>query len=494
MEEIFGRALNNLERKSKVWYRIVVFSRVLLYLGVIVGAALLVWLDYYEKISVKSILKNDILVNIIASFVGVAALFIGVQFVIWLLRRKEDQNKVSYRNQDMWNQYEKKYRTIFSMHGSDFVVYFENLFRKDKVSDIVIQDDPKNFFQLDPYLKAHCSTLLEAHAMSKTTDSVTVRLRDFDPPTSENSMTATIYSGRSSYLAHLLTNRALDYFVDGKLSVRKLFENDKQLRPLSRAMLSNHFGVNALVFLKGKDGDETWLLMPHRSGKATVAKKKVTASIATRLEMDKSALFPNGYEDELNLEFIEKGCVEDTIADSIWVTKEWFEKAKSKKRRGQFMTIRFLGLSRDIYEGGKPTLFYCVHLNMEPKEYLEGRKDWEKNLRNKKWHMFKTWSPYHILKKDRKIDEVKTIHIVKWSTVHMEKVKQFLCFGEVRPQMEYHDTRLDSAKLTFKRLKRLKGEKEILRNKSVEFEQNMIANFWYLQACPELAPSAKVAC
>ena len=312
MEETILRFRYNIYRESKLKAR-------LCQIGICIGVIAVIFATAWWIIKTDGV---DVINNVIASFVGVAALFVVAQLVVWILHHNEDKNKVSYRNQDMWAQYGKRYREIFAMNNSQFVVYCEPLFYAKDAQKIVVKDDPKNFFQLDPYIKMHCTTLLEAHAMSNKLDSVTVRLTDFEAPTEANGQVATIYSGRSSYLAHLLTNRALDYFIEGDLSVRKLYENDKTLRPLHRAMLSNHFGVNALVFLKKGEDKDGYLLLPHRKDNATVAKNSLTASIATRLEMPGDT-FPKEYEDHMTRAYIEKGCIRDNIAKSIWVSQAW---------------------------------------------------------------------------------------------------------------------------------------------------------------------------
>ena len=55
----------------------------------------------------------------------------------------------------------------------------------------------------------------------------------------------------------------------------------------------------------------------------------------------------------------------------------------------------------------------------------------------------------------------------------MTPVKQYKWFGEeIKPEHDIHDIRLDSAKLYF--------EDEKKKEHKVTFEQNLIANFWFL--------------
>lgn len=462
MEETILRFRYNIYRESKLKAR-------LCQIGICIGVIAVIFATAWWIIKTDGV---DVINNVIASFVGVAALFVVAQLVVWILHHNEDKNKVSYRNQDMWAQYGKRYREIFAMNNSQFVVYCEPLFYAKDAQKIVVKDDPKNFFQLDPYIKMHCTTLLEAHAMSNKLDSVTVRLTDFEAPTEANGQVATIYSGRSSYLAHLLTNRALDYFIEGDLSVRKLYENDKTLRPLHRAMLSNHFGVNALVFLKKGEDKDGYLLLPHRKDNATVAKNSLTASIATRLEMPGDT-FPKEYEDHMTRAYIEKGCIRDNIAKSIWVSQAWLDKKEKEfaAKNERFMDIYFLGLSRDIYEGGKPTLFYVVHLDATHKEYETERAEFIRTKKEKNQKKRKEVSYYRLLEPTHSIDEVEKVHIAEWSSVNMQAIKDCKTGMPIEPEKTIHDIRLDKALLTFT------DEQE--KCYKAPFEQNLISNFLF---------------
>ncbi len=462
MEETILRFRYNIYRESKLKAR-------LCQIGICIGVIAVIFATAWWIIKTDGV---DVINNVIASFVGVAALFVVAQLVVWILHHNEDKNKVSYRNQDMWAQYGKRYREIFAMNNSQFVVYCEPLFYAKDAQKIVVKDDPKNFFQLDPYIKMHCTTLLEAHAMSNKLDSVTVRLTDFEAPTEANGQVATIYSGRSSYLAHLLTNRALDYFIEGDLSVRKLYENDKTLRPLHRAMLSNHFGVNALVFLKKGEDKDGYLLLPHRKGNATVAKNSLTASIATRLEMPGDT-FPKEYEDHMTRAYIEEGCIRDNIAKSIWVSQAWLDKKEKEfaAKNERFMDIHFLGLSRDIYEGGKPTLFYVVYLDATHKEYETERAEFIRTKKEKNQKKSKEVSYYRLLEPTHSIDEVEKVHIAEWSSVNMQAIKDCKTGMPIEPEKTIHDIRLDKALLTFT------DEQE--KCYKAPFEQNLISNFLF---------------
>lgn len=426
---------------------------------------------------------NDIAVNIVATIAGVVLAYLIIRVIFLWAHRNEDKNKVSYSNVDMWKQYGTAYRQQFTLHkNAVFTVYCEKLIQNKKGLELIVKDDPNDYFSLDEFIKSQFFSLIEAHMLSDSANSVTVRLKKVEYQ-GENSVV--MQTMRSTYLSHMLTNRALDYQMKPGISIRSLFENTDHLVPLERSRMSNHLGVNALVFLKGGEGNK-WLLLPERGYKATVAKGKVTASIATRIKMEN---LPKGYLGELNADYILEGCIKDSIASSIMVDKNWLQT--------QHMETEFLGLSRDIYEGGKPTLFYAVYLDVDiiayhqqRGTYLQQRKQERKARRCKR-------VLGSLYKEAEQIDEVKTIHIVDWSSVNLSEryapqAENLKSEEQKEHNEDFYNKREDKAKLTFDTYlvtKKLRVKKKTRRK---AFEQNLIANFWFYKGCPENFKSAQL--
>lgn len=466
MEDNIKSWFNKLYRKSHALY---ILSLVVVG-GVLFGATLAIlvftfcyyYTDYYKDQTALSVVA-EIFVNLIATVVGVILAYFMYRFIFLVSHRDEDKNKVSYKNSDMWRQYGTEYRQQFELNGTVFTVYCEKLLHTGEFKKLFVEDDPDNYFSLDSFIKSQFFTLNEAHTMSTTANSVTVRLIDVIHQPGDDA--AVIKTARSTYLSHLLTNRALDYELKSGVTIRSLFENTNHLVPLSRSRLSNHLGVNALVFINDKEGNK-YLLLPERGNNATVAKHKVTASIATRLEMDKEH-FPNTYIDKLTSEYVEKGCIKFAISKAIRVTNPPID------------SIKFLGLSRDIYEGGKPTLFYTVNLNMTPEEYFEAKKTYENN---KKIEDQNNKPPHgHLPLEEEKIDEVETIHVVKWSTL---KLKGGPTHKEKEPKSynpAYDKAELECTCVTNDKTLGKKGIYTIHKG----FEQNLIANFWFYLGCEQ---------
>ena len=415
----------------------------------------------------------DIYINLIASLLAFCFAAIIFYLISLVYRRHEDELKVSYKNSQMLkiykNKYEDKKRKSFHRYRKAFplpsltknapqcIVYCDDLFFHKKQGDFSINDYSDRYFEVNTFIEAHAVQLLGAHSGSNTTNEFTPRLAIFVKASPENGNINTLTITRSTYVNHLLTNRAMDYKLGPDVSLRRLYESIDVLTELPLSKMSNHIGINALVFLTGKQG-EKYLIVPRRGKNATVVKNGITASIATRLKVDKEYV-DAAAKKELE-QYIEEGCIKQSFERALLLTKEGLEKVK------EAATIHFLGLARDPYEGGKPTLFYYVDLNLDINTF--------KTLVNKDY-------------KAEDIDEIKELMLVEWDKIIM-KVPCPTLYQKWRIWKDNSDEtrdlveaqRYDKAELKLEGAKRIKkGEIKCKLCKSFIFEQNLITNFWF---------------
>ncbi len=390
----------------------------------------------------------DIYINLLASLIAFVIAYEMVLYVSFSLHRYEDEIKVSYKNSDMEKQYGQNYLQKVEINNLNVEVYCEPLLKYGEYTDIIVDDDPDRHFELDTFIKSQAFELLAAHSKSKSVHDTTVRLYDFVKPTKENGYTAVMRFGRSSYLAHLLTNRVLDYPLKGDITIRSLYENTDTLTELRYAKMSNHLGINALVFVG--NNERRMLLVPRRGKDATVVKNGVTASMALRLKMD---TFENKYASKLTKDYIVRDCIEENIASAIKISKDDWQKIANK------IQIVFLGLARDIYEGGKPTLFYAVDLNITEEEY---------------------WNMYHISPtEERGIDEVEEIMLAQWESIEVKNSLLSAYMHLCTEQFQLPFISDIKGKKTVEQHQRTR--KIITAKKSYSFEQNLISNIWFYQ-------------
>ncbi|MBQ7631772.1 MAG: hypothetical protein IJS82_03315 [Paludibacteraceae bacterium] len=422
----------------------------------------------------------EIGINLVASFF---AFIIAYEIVIAIsknLQKFEDEIKASYLNSNLQPQYNPKgknengYRKDFILHKDSgrFIVYVNDLYRqlRNHSNHLYFSDDKDSHFEPDLYIMMHVGTLYGAHATSKTVSELTVRLNDFHDDKNKDKK-AIAYTTRSTYLAHLLTNRAIDYPLENDLTVRKIYENTEELTPLNRSKLSNHIGVNALVFLKENENDTNpILILPKRGKDATVAKNGVTASIATRLNLKAyEPLFKESKE--VDEHTISQACVVDNLTSALMIDEQYKDEMRDKMKA----ELHFLGLSRDPYEGGKPTLFYYINLYMTQEEFI--------SKLNPKY-------------KPDGIDAVQELLYVKWENVGIttweEKIQKRDANPNAKPltdseRLIMEDKEYDKSRLLLKKPDHYKYSKKEKRytfttdEKAQQFifEQNLIANLWF---------------
>lgn len=418
-------------------------------------------------------------VNLLASLIAFIIAYYIVFGISYSLRKHEDELKVSYKNSQMLKIYKNEdkdkkhdYRKQFKLHPEKdeqpCIVYCKELFLcKENTNGITIIDKPDTYFEVNHFIELHAVELLGAHSASKTTNEFTPRLQDFEKASDKNGNKHIITIARSTYVNHLLTNRVLDYQIAEDVSLRRMYESIDVLTELPISKMSNHIGINALLFLV--ENGTRYLVMPHRGKDATVVKDGVTASLATRLMVE-------GYEKATNKEeYIKETCVREEIKKKLPWTKDEKKKTDLTSLLDN-MKICFLGLARDPYEGGKPTLFYTIDLETTCDKFAS--------------LMYPDYVP-------QDIDAIKDIMIVEWDNISLDvaepsKVEKTTTRTDDNytklDQLEAE--RYDEAKLKLKNPRRIEKDKskksedpicilKDIKDKSFIFEQNLIANFWF---------------
>lgn len=302
----------------------------------------------------------DFLVNALAALAGVIATYYLYNRMQRYRNRYEDDIKVEYNDHVLFEQYGTEYWKDGLLNGTHFGVYYDPLFGPGEADKVEIQDSAaiEDKFALDNFIRFQYFSIRSAHASDSFKNEPTIRLRDV---TRENGKVI-LHTHRANYLAHMLTNRAIDYKINNMASLRQLFEYEDHLTPLNKSLFANHIGVNALILIDhGK-----YLLLPQRSNNATISKNMMTASVATRLKT-------NDYRKPLDKNAAAT-IPDDTVLNAMAINPREWEKLKEEKRAaGTNLTIstRLIGGGRDIYEGGKPTLFYLVEIeDLTREEYL----------------------------------------------------------------------------------------------------------------------------
>ena len=219
-------------------------------------------------------------------------------------------------------------------------------------------DDSLDQYELPMLLQENASKLMSAHKASNVSNGTTIRLNDFSY---ENSRLI-LSTQRSGYMSMLMTNRCMDFDLDG-MTVRTLYEHGNAVSPLKKSKLCNQIGINGLVYTN--DG---YLLVEKRGRKKAVWKNKFAQPISLALKLNDVKTGADG-----------------KIGSSPADAEACFKNVIVKTLRGNFglvadsdygfdLSKNFMGIARDLLEGGKPNLFFYVKTDMsglELKNYLE---------------------------------------------------------------------------------------------------------------------------
>lgn len=300
----------------------------------------------FVALLVFRIFNDQILGDVLSIFLGFIISNLALGFIQVVFRSFEDNAKVT----DDTDMLVKLYKHDFlekkiSMNGTSATVAYKPVYSHDDAK-LTVVDCPDKRFEPDGFIFDNFETLFGAHRMSAKKNFDTVRLDDFRVENGE----VKFFVSRSNYYYHLVTNRAIDYRLDDDLSLRTYYEYGPSLKSLADSNMSNHIGVNALVYLK--DGE---LLLPRRNGSSTISKNLVTSSIAIML------MLPPG--NNITAEYLFKGTILEGLVSRTKMNEKWIKEDE--------IDIKFLGFGQNPYEGGKPQFYYSVHMkNISRQDYI----------------------------------------------------------------------------------------------------------------------------
>lgn len=216
--------------------------------------------------------------------------------------------------------------------------------------------DKTDVKELPSFVIGNGTEFLKAHRYSQTSNNLTIRLDDI----TVEGKNVTLHTSRTYYYHMLLTNRCMDYKLDCDMSVREIYEFNKTVSYLHESKLSNQIGINGMIITK--DG---YLLLEKRDHKKTTWKNKFAQPISLALKASDLGL-KNDTVMESSIEYANKkllGVIKKTMKDNFGLLEKDYETLDLSKN--------FLGLARDLLEGGKPNLYFVVTVNYNKDEFVE---------------------------------------------------------------------------------------------------------------------------
>ena len=219
--------------------------------------------------------------------------------------------------------------------------------------------------ELPGFVRENAAALLAAHGGSSISNNVTIRLKKagYD----EQKRELVLDTERSLYFYMLVTNRCMDYSISDTMTLREVYEFNDKVSPLEESKLGNQVGINGLVFTS--DG---YLLIEKRGKKKTTWKGKLAQPIS--LALKEKDILPNGglidgSPEAANDAF--RGIIFQTLQKNYGIDENMIAGigTDGSVKNGAFdLKDSFLGLARDLIEGGKPNMYFYIALNVTAAE------------------------------------------------------------------------------------------------------------------------------
>lgn len=231
-----------------------------------------------------------------------------------------------------------------------------NIFTNREENVKVSIHDSINEKQLPDFVIGNGTDFMSAHKHSQTSNNITIRLDDI----SYENKTLNLYTSRTLYYHMLLTNRCMDYKINSGMTIRGLYEFNNKITPLKESKLSNQIGINGMILTT--DG---YVLLEKRTRKKTTWKNKFAQPISLALKendlkLDSTRLMSSDLEYG-NQKIM--GVIESTMKSNFGLVKEDYETLRFENN--------FLGIARDLLEGGKPNMYFAVTVKYNAKDFLE---------------------------------------------------------------------------------------------------------------------------
>lgn len=288
---------------------------------------------------------DNIISNLVASFVGFLIALIFAEVVNKAKLRLEDKKKIAT---DDFHYDKEMY--LHDVHVGDKTT---NIWYYPLVNDInaryAVEDSPLKYFELDNLLTANYTSIMQAHQGSFIDNPTMIRLDDC---TKQADGSYKLLTSRTAYFNDLVTNRSMDYKFSGSLTVRKIYESGKHLTPLSESKMSNHIGIIAHVFYGNSE------ILAERGGTATISKNKFTTCVAAGLSKQdiRDAHGLNERHPIVTAKDLLDGVLLLKLADRLNLPHD---KVLALHEEGK-IKVYLLGLGQLIYTGGKPQFYYAV--------------------------------------------------------------------------------------------------------------------------------------
>lgn len=269
-----------------------------------------------------------------------------VSFLEKLLNRRiEEKIKLNGNYEENINRYSKE--NIFTVDGKKYPIV--EICPSIKCVSAEISDHPT--YELDPITVHYMSELMSAHKTSRFKNKPIYRLDRYEYKNDELRVTLS----RSDSYKTLLTNRVMDFEIHDNITVREVFEPGPKLNSIEDSKLCNGFGFNFIP----RTSDGYYAMVKHTDKNPTNKFKYCTCSsqLNTHFNSEDDSYLGRIRQLSYNALITNFNYLKDSSNTHI------YECVKPED-------IEYIGLIRNLIEGGKPELCYVLNLHITSAELV----------------------------------------------------------------------------------------------------------------------------
>ncbi len=216
----------------------------------------------------------------------------------------------------------------------------------------------KGNYNLPEDIKERKSEILNAHHASHVYNRTTQRIKNVE----KKDDMFLVSLEKTSYYEMLVSNRAIDYYMDGFGTIRDRYEEGPSISSLSDSKLANHFGYAIIV--KTKDNK---YIFSKRKAHASIGKNTLGTGVSSVLKVD---LEKESYSDA-ELKVIFNKSINKEIQNELGIANDGVNYSFDFDKNN-------LGIYRDLTEGGKPQFLFYIKLNINASKFISTSKKYFK--------------------------------------------------------------------------------------------------------------------
>ena len=327
-------------------------------------------------ISFENIFKIDVVLSV--GLVTVVTWFVSFAEKM-LNRRIEEKLKLNGNYSENVNRYSKE--TVFERGNKKYPL----VEICPRIDSIKVNLGEKSKFELDPIIVRYMSELMSAHKTSRFHNKPIYRIESYKY---ENNNLEGNPSPSDDYKT-LLTNRVMDFELHDHITVREVFEPGPRLNSFENSKLCNGFGFNFIV--RTSDGYYSMVKKTNKNPTNKYKTSHFSSTLNTHFNDE-----DDSYEGRLR-QLSYNALITNYNYPRGYKNEELYKTVKLQH-------IHYLGLIRNLIEGGKPELCYLLDLEKTKDELVRQFNDaTEEQKRDRGVDRIVTFLPeeYKILNDDR---------------------------------------------------------------------------------------------